>query len=63
MTLQNSESDVNVADVTERLQQTFGTKVTLRPSSGGAGRIEIEYYSSQELDRLVELLLGQSIAS
>lgn len=48
--------DPNESAVAEALQQALGTKVTLRHTSGGAGRIEIEFYSAQERDRLVELL-------
>ena len=39
------------------LQQVFGSKVSIRPGKK-KGRIEIEYYSPDELDRLL-LLLGK----
>jgi ParB family chromosome partitioning protein len=51
--------DPHIADVTDRLQQILGTKVTLRRNSGGGGRIEIEFFSAQELERLVETLLSK----
>lgn len=50
-------SDPNIADVTDRIQQSLGTKVTLKQNSNGTGRIEIEFYSAQELERLVEFLV------
>ena len=39
----------------EDLKRILGTKVNL-VMSGKRGRIEIEYYSREELDRLIELL-------
>lgn len=43
-------------DIEDRLRQMVGTKVTLRPSKNGAGTINIHYYSSEELDSLLEKL-------
>lgn len=40
------------------LQEALGTKVTIRRVSATAGRIEIEFYSEQELERLADLLLN-----
>jgi ParB family chromosome partitioning protein len=41
------------------LQQRFGTAVTIKPTSKkGRGKIEIEYYSSDDLNRVLELLEG-----
>jgi len=48
--------DPHVASVEERLMHSLGTKVRLR-HRGGKGKIEIEYYSLEELDRLLEILL------
>ena len=50
--------DPNEADIADRLQQALGTKVSLRRTAGGGGRIEIEFYSAQELERVVEMLIG-----
>jgi len=47
-----------VADLEDRLIRALGTKVRLQ-HKGKKGRIEIEYYSLDELDRLLELLLGK----
>jgi ParB family chromosome partitioning protein len=41
--------------VEKSLEQSLGTKVRIR-SKGKAGRIEIDYYSHEELDRLLERL-------
>jgi len=37
----------------ERLRKAFGTKVTITPKAKG-GKIVIEYYSNEELDRILE---------
>jgi ParB family chromosome partitioning protein len=44
-------------DLETRLRRTLATKVRLVQTAGGAGRIEIEYHSLDELDRLLEHLL------
>ena len=50
--------DPNEADIADRLRQALGTKVSLRRFPGGGGKIEIEFFSAQEFERVVELLLG-----
>ena len=45
----------DVRRVEEDLKEIFGTKVNLN-QSGRKGKIEIEFYSREELDRLLELL-------
>ena len=40
----------------EQMKQSLGTKVSIAYSSPGKGRIEIEYYSSEELERLYQIL-------
>ncbi|MBX7136396.1 MAG: ParB/RepB/Spo0J family partition protein [Oligoflexia bacterium] len=40
----------------ERLKRTLGTKVALKHHRSGKGKIEIDYYSEQELERLIEQL-------
>jgi len=45
----------DVAKVEEDLKTVLGTKVKIN-QSGKKGRIEIEYYSRDELERLIELL-------
>ena len=43
-------------DLEEKLKQTLGTKVAVSSKENGSGKIEIEYYSNEELERLMELL-------
>jgi ParB family chromosome partitioning protein len=47
-------------EVTDRLRTALGTKVLVRHHESGRGRIEIEYFSEQELDRLVDLITGEN---
>jgi ParB family transcriptional regulator, chromosome partitioning protein len=43
-------------EIIDRLRNALGTKVNIRHTKTGKGKIEIEYFSEQELDRLVEQL-------
>ncbi|MBS5939913.1 ParB/RepB/Spo0J family partition protein [Clostridium sartagoforme] len=42
-------------DVTERLQNYFGTKVNIS-NKNNKGKIEIEYYSEEDLQRILEII-------
>ncbi|MCI9361527.1 MAG: ParB/RepB/Spo0J family partition protein [Hungatella sp.] len=43
-------------DLEERMKQIMGTKVIINKRDRNKGKIEIEYYSEAELERLVELI-------
>ncbi len=43
-------------DIEEKLKQRLSTKVSVSSKGEGAGRIEIEFYSHEDLERLLELL-------
>lgn len=45
----------SVSNIEEKLRQSLGTKVTVRAGQGGRGEIIIEYYSADDLDRLLDL--------
>jgi ParB family chromosome partitioning protein len=49
------EQDYEMADTEDRLRRLLGTKVKIKKGRRG-GKIEIGFYSSEELDRLLELL-------
>lgn len=50
--------DPQIASLEEKLIQNLGTKVHLKHKSNKkGGKIEIEYYSLEELDRLLEILM------
>jgi len=50
------QSDSNVTSVENRLRRTFGTKVLVKTRSNGSGEISIEFYSIDDLDRLLDLI-------
>ena len=45
-------------DMSEKLKQIMGTKVSILPKNNEKGRIEIEYYSSEELERIIDLFMS-----
>jgi ParB family chromosome partitioning protein len=47
--------DPNVADIEDQLQQILGTKVIIKPIGIG-GKIEIDYYSGEDFERICEKL-------
>lgn len=50
--------DPNVKAAVEELERHLGTRVRLVPKTDERGRLEIEYYSKAELQRLYELFTG-----
>jgi ParB family chromosome partitioning protein len=50
-----TDSNPFVKDVEEKLQKRLSTKVTISESKGGRGVITINYYSSDDLERLAEI--------
>jgi len=48
--------DPNVAAIEDELRRKLGTKVALRASGDTKGKIEIEYFNLDELDRLLGLI-------
>lgn len=55
---QRIDIHIHVSALEEDLRRALGTKVRLLPKKKG-GRIEIEYYSNEELEGLVRRLKGQ----
>jgi ParB family transcriptional regulator, chromosome partitioning protein len=54
-----AEQDPNVRAAVERLERALGTRVRIAEISEQRGRIEIDYYSQAELDRLFQYLAGE----
>ena len=54
----SDEKDISFIyrDLEERMKQAVGTKVTINRRDSNKGKVEIEYYSQAELERIVELL-------
>ena len=54
----NSSLATIYQDMEEKLKQTLGTKVSITAKNGdGAGKIDIEFYSHDDFDRLMEKLM------
>lgn len=51
----SARHDIHISALEEELIRSFGTKVRLRPKKKG-GRIEIEYYSNEELEGILARL-------
>lgn len=54
--LEKIKLDAVYQDVEEKMKTILGTKVMINQKDSMKGKIEIEYYSPQELDRIYELL-------
>jgi len=48
--------DAHLQDVTENLTRRFGTKINIKGKADN-GKFEIEYYSREEFDRILDILL------
>lgn len=46
-------------DIEENLKQKLSTKVTITSKGNGSGKMEIEFYSHDDLERLMDLLSGK----
>ena len=53
---EEEQNNVIYHEIEERLKSIIGSKVNINLKAGNKGRIEIEYYSSEELERIVELI-------
>lgn len=48
--------DVIYQDVEEKLKQRLGTKVSISSKGNGSGKLEIEFYTNDDLEKIVDLL-------
>jgi ParB family chromosome partitioning protein len=53
-------TDPNVKFALTELERVLGTKVRILETRNGRGKIEIEYYSADDLSRIYDLVLGTS---
>ena len=51
----DTKLDIIYQDLEEKMKNIFGTKVVINKKDAKKGKIEIEYYSPEELDRIMEL--------
>jgi ParB family chromosome partitioning protein len=54
-----ASEDPNVRAATDELQRVLGTRVRIVPKSEDRGRIEIEYYSPEDLDRIYSVIVRE----
>ena len=46
-------------DLEEKLKQSLGTKVSIASRGDGAGKLEIEFYTHDDLEKITDLLTGR----
>ena len=51
---QTANISPHINDVLEKLRRALGTKVSVKHHTSGKGKIEVEYFSEQELERIVD---------
>ncbi|MCM1387207.1 MAG: ParB/RepB/Spo0J family partition protein [Bacillus sp. (in: Bacteria)] len=54
--IEDKSLDIIYQDIEEKLKQTLDTKVAITSKGNGAGKIEIEFYSHDDLDKIIDLL-------
>ena len=54
--VEDKSLDIIYQDVEEKLKQSLGTKVSIASKGNGAGKFEIEFYTHDDLDKIIELL-------
>jgi ParB family transcriptional regulator, chromosome partitioning protein len=50
--------DPNVKAAIDEMERALGTKVRIVEKAKQRGRIEIDYYSSEDLDRIYSAIVG-----
>jgi ParB family chromosome partitioning protein len=59
-TVDEVQADPNVKAAIRELERVLGTKVKIVEKAKQKGRIEIEYYSAEDLDRIYGAIVGES---
>lgn len=52
------ENEFVYIDLENRMKEVMGTKVNISSKGNGKGKIEIEYYSDDELERMFEMIMS-----
>jgi ParB family chromosome partitioning protein len=52
-----AEKDPNFAAAETKLRRRLGTNVSIIPNSQGGGKLEIEYYNQEDLDRIYQTII------
>ena len=53
---ENKSLEIIYQKIEDRLKETLGRKVSISPKQNGSGKIEIEFYDHEDLDRLLEYM-------
>ena len=51
-------NDFIYKDLEEKMKSVIGTKVSINQKTKNKGKIEIEYYSNEELEHIFDLLMS-----
>jgi ParB family chromosome partitioning protein len=57
--IEEIKQDPNVKAAIQDMENALGTKVRIQEKARGKGRIEIDYYSQDDLDRIYDLIVKQ----
>jgi ParB family chromosome partitioning protein len=52
--------DPNVKAAIQEMERKLGTRIHVKEGAKGRGKIEIEYYSAEDLDRIYDTIMGES---
>ena len=55
-TIKKPQNDFIYRDMEEKLKSVMGTKVTIHNKDNNKGKIEIEYYSQDDFERIIDLI-------
>jgi len=56
---EEEKQDPNVRAAVEELERILGTRVRIVEKSSNRGRIEVEYFSQEDLDRIYQIMVGE----
>ena len=54
----NEKQEALYNDIAEKLKASLGTKVTITPKGDSMGKVEIDFYTQDDLQKIMDLLLG-----
>ena len=52
--------DPNVKAAIQEMERKLGTRIHVKEGAKGKGKLEIEYYSAEDLDRIYDTIMGES---
>ncbi len=58
----NESLELVYRDIEEKLKESLGTKVSVSGKENGAGKVEIEFFSHEELERITEFFMKSETA-